>query len=148
MLHYLVLRRSLREVEGVEWQGHMQAGYTLMYNHTGICDDSMAQWIRRWSTEPEILGSIPSGVGRYFCVKGHPLHSRGVKFYPTPQLSALSSPSPPFSVRGQDFSQDRHVSGQHAAAFAARQRSDPPEDISEPAEETGDASIVQPGFAD
>ncbi|KAL9458617.1 hypothetical protein AB3S75_007480 [Citrus x aurantiifolia] len=22
----------------------------------------MAQWIRRWSTEPEILGSIPSGV--------------------------------------------------------------------------------------
>ena len=24
--------------------------------------DSMAQWIRRWSTEPEILGSIPSGV--------------------------------------------------------------------------------------
>jgi hypothetical protein len=24
--------------------------------------DSVAQWIRRWSTEPEILGSIPSGV--------------------------------------------------------------------------------------
>ena len=24
--------------------------------------DSMAQWIRRWSTEPEILGSIPSEV--------------------------------------------------------------------------------------
>ena len=26
----------------------------------------MAQWIRRWSTEPEILGSIPSGVGFFF----------------------------------------------------------------------------------
>jgi hypothetical protein len=25
----------------------------------------VAQWIRRWSTEPEILGSIPSGV--VFC---------------------------------------------------------------------------------
>jgi hypothetical protein len=24
--------------------------------------DSVAQWIRRWSTEPEILGSIPSRV--------------------------------------------------------------------------------------
>ena len=24
--------------------------------------DSMAQWIRRWSTKPEILGSIPSEV--------------------------------------------------------------------------------------
>ena len=28
--------------------------------------DSMAQWIRRWSTEPEILGSIPSGVACIF----------------------------------------------------------------------------------
>ncbi|KAG4981819.1 hypothetical protein JHK82_026687 [Glycine max] len=26
----------------------------------------MAQWIRRWSTEPEILGSIPSGVEQHF----------------------------------------------------------------------------------
>ncbi|KAK7283920.1 hypothetical protein RIF29_13669 [Crotalaria pallida] len=26
----------------------------------------MAQWIRRWSTEPEILGSIPSGVVFFF----------------------------------------------------------------------------------
>jgi hypothetical protein len=25
-------------------------------------EDSVAQWIRRWSTEPEILGLIPSGV--------------------------------------------------------------------------------------
>ena len=30
--------------------------------------DSVAQWIRRWSTEPEILGSIPSGVDLcFFC---------------------------------------------------------------------------------
>ena len=29
---------------------------------TDVMLDSMAQWIRRWSTEPEILGSIPSGV--------------------------------------------------------------------------------------
>ncbi|KAK9040436.1 hypothetical protein V6N11_015596 [Hibiscus sabdariffa] len=28
--------------------------------------DSVAQWIRRWSTEPEILGSIPIGVGELF----------------------------------------------------------------------------------
>lgn len=26
----------------------------------------MAQWIRRWSTEPEILGSIPSEVVSFF----------------------------------------------------------------------------------
>ena len=30
----------------------------MNYHHK----DSVAQWIRRWSTEPEILGSIPSGV--------------------------------------------------------------------------------------
>jgi hypothetical protein len=28
-------------------------------------DDFMAQWIRRWSTKPEILGSIPSEVVLY-----------------------------------------------------------------------------------
>ena len=33
-----------------------------MYNANNYQRDSMAQWIRRWSTEPEILGSIPSGV--------------------------------------------------------------------------------------
>ena len=33
--------------------------------------DSMAQWIRRWSTEPEILGSIPSGVEFNFCSNVH-----------------------------------------------------------------------------
>ena len=31
-------------------------------------EDSVAQWIRRWSTEPEILGSIPSGVVSFFLV--------------------------------------------------------------------------------
>ena len=36
--------------------------------------DSMPQWIRRWSTKPEILGSIPSGVvfiflSAYFSLK-------------------------------------------------------------------------------
>ncbi|KAL2323620.1 hypothetical protein Fmac_027999 [Flemingia macrophylla] len=34
--------------------------------HTIGINDSVAQWIRRWSTEPEILGSIPSGVGLLF----------------------------------------------------------------------------------
>ena len=28
----------------------------------------MAQWIRRWSTKPEILGSIPSEVGLFFFI--------------------------------------------------------------------------------
>ena len=28
--------------------------------------DSVAQFMRRWSTKPEILGSIPSGVGFTF----------------------------------------------------------------------------------
>ncbi len=27
-----------------------------------MSSDRVAQWIRRWSTEPEILGSIPSMV--------------------------------------------------------------------------------------
>ena len=35
--------------------------------------DSMAQWIRRWSTEPEILGSIPSGVALFFILFFVPL---------------------------------------------------------------------------
>ena len=35
------------------------------HNHSTI-KDSVAQWIRRWSTEPEILGSIPSGVAFSF----------------------------------------------------------------------------------
>ena len=39
--------------------------YVGFHNH-GSIKDSVAQWIRRWSTEPEILGSIPSGVGFFF----------------------------------------------------------------------------------
>ena len=35
--------------------------YILFY-YLWINKDSVAQWIRRWSTEPEILGSIPSRV--------------------------------------------------------------------------------------
>ena len=37
-----------------------------VFKYRNICklnkNDSVAQWIRRWSTEPEILGSIPSEV--------------------------------------------------------------------------------------
>jgi hypothetical protein len=40
--------------------------------------DSVAQWIRRWSTEPEILGSIPSGVAipSFLVLPGSDLHIR------------------------------------------------------------------------
>ena len=32
------------------------------YNYQRKTEDPMAQWIRRWSTKPEILGSIPSRI--------------------------------------------------------------------------------------
>ncbi|KAK8484981.1 hypothetical protein V6N13_063051 [Hibiscus sabdariffa] len=38
------------------------AALAVLASVNAFTNDSMAQWIRRWSTEPEILGSIPSGV--------------------------------------------------------------------------------------
>ena len=43
--------------------------------------DFMAQWIRRWSTEPEILGSIPSGVVFFFKKKFPLFHSSFVPYH-------------------------------------------------------------------
>ncbi|CAD5168997.1 unnamed protein product [Musa acuminata subsp. malaccensis] len=42
----------------------------------------MAQWIRRWSTEPEILGSIPSGVEVFAANRDGLKRSRNPNFEP------------------------------------------------------------------
>ncbi|MED6217236.1 hypothetical protein PIB30_015798 [Stylosanthes scabra] len=63
-----------------------------------IGDDSMAQWIRRWSTEPEILGSIPSGklssvTHMYLCppppIAMVPSNVEGLAHYVLPNSDSL-----------------------------------------------------------
>jgi hypothetical protein len=48
----------------------------------------MAQWIRRWSTEPEILGSIPSEVATFIFTKS--LKAFGMSCHSLSQIGVLA----------------------------------------------------------